>query len=289
MQDNHHNTSWIVTPSLEHWGEIIRLKQGNQWSQYPGPDDRGLKFQREMTAMFPRVVSAWMGPFLPMLIVAHPETVRIILKSSGVFPQDSVDSFVDYDDSDNDGKCMNVCCRNCCFEPECLLQKMLFWTGMFTAETVVLNWNVCCRNCCFELECLLQKLLFWTGMFAAETVVLNYPTPSSSQKVHSSDPFYQVGHIKWLYCVPLERLLWRKESTSNWPILQAGSCQVTLVHPIWDTVLLPQKSTSSCPILQAGSYQITLLCLILLFFWGKKHLQLTHSASWVTSSDFIVR
>ncbi|KAK7087546.1 hypothetical protein V1264_021582 [Littorina saxatilis] len=55
------------------WGNLL---------EYPGPDERGLKFQREMTAMFPRVSSAWMGPFLPMIMVSHPETIRIILKTS---------------------------------------------------------------------------------------------------------------------------------------------------------------------------------------------------------------
>ncbi|KAK7505999.1 hypothetical protein BaRGS_00002721, partial [Batillaria attramentaria] len=49
---------------------------------FPGVDDRGLAFQREMTAVFPRVHSVWNGPFFPMLIVSHPDTVRIILKTS---------------------------------------------------------------------------------------------------------------------------------------------------------------------------------------------------------------
>ncbi|KAL8562082.1 hypothetical protein ACOMHN_031853 [Nucella lapillus] len=50
--------------------------------EYPGPDERGLKFQRDMTAAFPRVLSVWMGPFFPMLIVNHPETIRTILRTS---------------------------------------------------------------------------------------------------------------------------------------------------------------------------------------------------------------
>ncbi|XP_076453382.1 ultra-long-chain fatty acid omega-hydroxylase-like [Babylonia areolata] len=55
------------------WGNLF---------EYPGPDDRGLKFQRDMTTEFPRVLTAWMGPSFPMLIVNHPETVRIILRTS---------------------------------------------------------------------------------------------------------------------------------------------------------------------------------------------------------------
>lgn len=35
-----------------------------------------------MTGQFPYVSSAWMGPFMPMLLVSHPDTVRIILKTS---------------------------------------------------------------------------------------------------------------------------------------------------------------------------------------------------------------
>ncbi|KAK7506000.1 hypothetical protein BaRGS_00002722 [Batillaria attramentaria] len=49
---------------------------------YPGPNDEGLKFQREMTGKFPRTQSAWSGPFFPMVFVSHPDTVRIILKTS---------------------------------------------------------------------------------------------------------------------------------------------------------------------------------------------------------------
>lgn len=50
--------------------------------EYPGPNDEGLKFQREMTGKFPRVQSVWNGPFFPMVLVSHPDTVRIILKTS---------------------------------------------------------------------------------------------------------------------------------------------------------------------------------------------------------------
>lgn len=53
------------------------------YPQYPGPDERGLQWQRDMTATFPRTCSGWMGPFFPMIMVSHPETVKVILKTSG--------------------------------------------------------------------------------------------------------------------------------------------------------------------------------------------------------------
>jgi hypothetical protein len=58
------------------------------FTQYPGPgitDDRGLKFQRDAMAEFPRVASAFGGPLytLSSLFVLHPDTCRRILTSSG--------------------------------------------------------------------------------------------------------------------------------------------------------------------------------------------------------------
>ncbi|GFS12211.1 cytochrome P450 [Elysia marginata] len=51
--------------------------------EYPGPNDEGLAFQREMTERYPIAGLLWMM-FIPMLIVSHPKTVSIILKSSDV-------------------------------------------------------------------------------------------------------------------------------------------------------------------------------------------------------------
>ncbi|GFO26169.1 cytochrome p450 [Plakobranchus ocellatus] len=49
--------------------------------EYPGPNDEGMAFQREMTGKFPQVNLVWMMN-IPMLIVNHPNTVSVILKSS---------------------------------------------------------------------------------------------------------------------------------------------------------------------------------------------------------------
>ncbi|KAI8775217.1 poly [ADP-ribose] polymerase 3 [Biomphalaria glabrata] len=49
--------------------------------EYPGPDERGLAFQRDMTGRHPRCSVVWMLQ-TPMLIVSHPDTVKVILKSS---------------------------------------------------------------------------------------------------------------------------------------------------------------------------------------------------------------
>ncbi|CAL1543468.1 unnamed protein product [Lymnaea stagnalis] len=48
---------------------------------YPGPDERGLAYQRERTGKYPRSSLAWML-HNPMVIVSHPDTVKGILKTS---------------------------------------------------------------------------------------------------------------------------------------------------------------------------------------------------------------
>ncbi|XP_067650787.1 cytochrome P450 4F4-like [Haliotis asinina] len=55
------------------WGHLGR---------FPGPNEEGLKFQRQMTTNFPYCSLAWLGPFLSMLVVNHPDTVKTILKTS---------------------------------------------------------------------------------------------------------------------------------------------------------------------------------------------------------------
>ncbi|PVD31380.1 hypothetical protein C0Q70_06792 [Pomacea canaliculata] len=49
---------------------------------YPGPNEKGLQYQREMTAKYPRVGSMWLGPSIPLIWVSHPDTVKLILKTS---------------------------------------------------------------------------------------------------------------------------------------------------------------------------------------------------------------
>ncbi|XP_076107037.1 ultra-long-chain fatty acid omega-hydroxylase-like isoform X1 [Mytilus galloprovincialis] len=62
-------------------GRPAHLIWGNL-KEFPGINDEGLKFQREETRLFPKVTRGWLGPFLPMLFVYHPETTKIVLKSS---------------------------------------------------------------------------------------------------------------------------------------------------------------------------------------------------------------
>ncbi|BFZ18234.1 hypothetical protein BsWGS_21273 [Bradybaena similaris] len=49
--------------------------------EYPGPDERGLAMQREMTKKFPMCFLTWMMQ-TPMIVVNHPDTVKVILKST---------------------------------------------------------------------------------------------------------------------------------------------------------------------------------------------------------------
>ncbi|KAH9504233.1 hypothetical protein Btru_064424 [Bulinus truncatus] len=48
---------------------------------YPGPNEKGLAYQRDRTGKYPRCSLVWMLQ-TPMIIVNHPDTVKIILKSS---------------------------------------------------------------------------------------------------------------------------------------------------------------------------------------------------------------
>ncbi|KAJ8312284.1 hypothetical protein KUTeg_009657 [Tegillarca granosa] len=65
------------------WGNIHELAEGiYKYKYYPGPNEEGLTFQRESTGLFPKLIPVWFGPFLPMILVHHPETVKVILKSS---------------------------------------------------------------------------------------------------------------------------------------------------------------------------------------------------------------
>ncbi|XP_059148816.1 cytochrome P450 4A25-like [Physella acuta] len=48
---------------------------------YPGPDEKGLAYQRMQTGKYPRTNLAWML-HTPMVMVTHPDTVKVVLKSS---------------------------------------------------------------------------------------------------------------------------------------------------------------------------------------------------------------
>ncbi|XP_025090186.1 phylloquinone omega-hydroxylase CYP4F2-like [Pomacea canaliculata] len=60
-------------PSHPIWGHLF---------DYPGPNEKGLQYQREMTAKYPRASSVWLGPSIPVIFVSHPDTVKLILKTS---------------------------------------------------------------------------------------------------------------------------------------------------------------------------------------------------------------
>ncbi|XP_041376951.1 cytochrome P450 4F6-like [Gigantopelta aegis] len=47
----------------------------------PGPNEAGLKFKRDLMSVMPRLNLLWLG-YLPMVNVKHPETAKLILKTS---------------------------------------------------------------------------------------------------------------------------------------------------------------------------------------------------------------
>ncbi|PVD31382.1 hypothetical protein C0Q70_06794 [Pomacea canaliculata] len=51
-------------PSHPIWGHLF---------DYPGPNEKGLQYQREMTAKYPRASSVWLGPSIPDNIGVHAE------------------------------------------------------------------------------------------------------------------------------------------------------------------------------------------------------------------------
>lgn len=52
--------------------------------QMPGLSEAGLKFMRDNCALRPRISVGWMGPFIGMVNLVHPDTVKVILKGSGI-------------------------------------------------------------------------------------------------------------------------------------------------------------------------------------------------------------
>ncbi|XP_022341984.2 cytochrome P450 4F6-like [Crassostrea virginica] len=53
---------------------------------YPGPNDEGLKFQMDRCDKYPKFHLLWVS-FRPVLIVHHPETVKVLLKSTEPKPR----------------------------------------------------------------------------------------------------------------------------------------------------------------------------------------------------------
>ena len=54
------------------------------FSKLPGPSEEGLKWVREGTKTVTRLGKFWFGPFNLAVSVIHPETVKVIFKTSGI-------------------------------------------------------------------------------------------------------------------------------------------------------------------------------------------------------------
>ena len=50
----------------------------------PGINDEAFKWMYELNKIFPKLSLGWHGPFLPVVNVLHADTVKVILKSSGI-------------------------------------------------------------------------------------------------------------------------------------------------------------------------------------------------------------
>ena len=50
--------------------------------QIPGFGEEGLAFFRDQAIKFPKLYTLWFGPGRPMLITCHPETNKVVLKST---------------------------------------------------------------------------------------------------------------------------------------------------------------------------------------------------------------
>ncbi|XP_067658778.1 ultra-long-chain fatty acid omega-hydroxylase-like [Haliotis asinina] len=56
--------------------------------KFPGPNEDGIKYDfKMMQDVAPKIVRAWLGPFLPMIMLHHPDTVKLLLKSSEPKPR----------------------------------------------------------------------------------------------------------------------------------------------------------------------------------------------------------
>lgn len=51
--------------------------------QFPGPNEEGLAFLRERTGRFPRAAQMWFTPLIVLVMITHPETAKLLLKTSG--------------------------------------------------------------------------------------------------------------------------------------------------------------------------------------------------------------
>lgn len=54
---------------------------------YPGPNEAGLKFQMERCSKYPKLHRIWIGFVRPIVVVHHPDTMKVILKTSEPKPR----------------------------------------------------------------------------------------------------------------------------------------------------------------------------------------------------------
>ncbi|CAG2232925.1 Cytochrome P450 4F22,Leukotriene-B(4) omega-hydroxylase 2,Phylloquinone omega-hydroxylase CYP4F2,Cytochrome P450 4F4,Cytochrome P450 4F8,Cytochrome P450 4F5,Cytochrome P450 4F12,Docosahexaenoic acid omega-hydroxylase CYP4F3,Cytochrome P450 4B1 [Mytilus edulis] len=62
-------------------GRPAHLIWGNL-KEYPGPNEAGLQWTKEWVAEFPWASRFWLGPFIPLICIYHPDTTKLVLKSS---------------------------------------------------------------------------------------------------------------------------------------------------------------------------------------------------------------
>ncbi|XP_046579972.1 ultra-long-chain fatty acid omega-hydroxylase-like [Haliotis rubra] len=56
--------------------------------KFPGPNEEGIKYDfKMMQDVAPKIVRVWLGPFLAMIMLHHPDTVKHLLKSSEPKPR----------------------------------------------------------------------------------------------------------------------------------------------------------------------------------------------------------
>ncbi|XP_076451559.1 ultra-long-chain fatty acid omega-hydroxylase-like isoform X2 [Babylonia areolata] len=55
--------------------------------KFPGPNEDGIKYDIQNMEKFPHFVCVWAGPFVPVIILYHPDLIRLVLKSSAPKPR----------------------------------------------------------------------------------------------------------------------------------------------------------------------------------------------------------
>jgi len=53
--------------------------------KFPGPNEEGLRFGRQMLLTYPHCVKTWFGPLAPVVLMRHSDSMKDVLKSSGIY------------------------------------------------------------------------------------------------------------------------------------------------------------------------------------------------------------